>query len=934
MNFRHLAAAGVSLISLSTQVFAQDKASEEKDSKDTIVVTGTLIRGTEVAGSQTIAVDSASIIQQGALSTNQMLGMIPQIANAFNGRFEQDSRGVKAITINRPNLRNLPNLTSASGSATLVMVDGYRITPVGVKESGIDVDIIPAMALEGVDVVTEGGSSLYGADAVSGVINFRTRRKYDGIKIDGNFGQSTTIKGFTQWDGSILAGKSWATGNAWITAGYSSRDNIRANETSWLNGLRYNTDGTTKFTGSQCPTPVGTELRWKHFNSGVGSWTNNPLASGAGLFAVGAACDIESLRNYVPKQTRINVYGALSQEVADNIDLRVTAYYTKRVTSFYDAPLGYTSVASPFSIPAGSPGAQSGAAFGAAIGGDPAINTIIAVPGGTGFAFSANSAYVDRPHQNSFETWGVSPELTFKIGGDWQLRTAVHFGHSLNKQRWNEVYNALAQCYITGCTAATSPTGSAVTAGQLNPQNPSAAAGSVVTDILNYETQMDTIQEMFNFRAVADGSLFQLPGGAAKLAIGVEYNNPSAKVRLTTDRRGAVNSLPYMRNDRNSKSVFAEVNLPIASFADVNGSVRYDKYSDFGDTTNPSLGLTLKPVDGFKIFGHWNTSFNAPTTLDQLPLALGRQGGIIYNNAVDGSGNFTNGPTDPLKKWNGTGTKSLVLEGPGFGIKPQTAHSWAIGFEAKPLDGLRFGGEFYNIDFKNVIGGVDVTATSSYVNFPQYFHFQSNTADGTQITPALYNSLVSQMGNASFITANLPIDQIAVIVDRRTSNLNSAKLQGYDFHVYYDTDVSFGKVHLGLAGTKQTKATLSTKGFADVDNLGLNFPELNAYAFAGVDVGGFTGKVTVYYSGKFHDGTPDYLGNQVIVNSVTTVSTFLGYDFGEDAGALSGTSIRLTVDNLFNRTPQYIKRAATSSAPTYATFSLGRVIKVGFSKEF
>lgn len=914
MKFRHLAVAGVSLMSLSTQVFAQD-AAEDKDGKDPIVVTGTLIRGTEVAGSQTIAVDSASIIQQGALSTNQMLGMIPQIANAFNGRFEQDSRGVKAITINRPNLRNLPNLTSASGSATLVLVDGYRITPVGVKESGIDVDIIPAMALEGVDVVTEGGSSLYGADAVSGVINFRTRRKYDGLKVDANFGQSTTIKSFTQWDASILAGHSWATGNAWLTAGYSTRDNIRANETTWLDGRRFAAaTGAVSFTGTQCPVAVGTETRWKHFNSGVNSWTQNPLASGAGVFPVGTACDLESLRNYVPKQTRMNVYGALTQEVSESIDLRVTAYYTKRDTKFYDAPLGFTAAGNPLASSTAT-GAQVGAVYG-----DPAINTIVAIPGGIGFAFSSNAAYVDRPHQNSFETWGVSPELTFKVGGDWQVRTALHLGRSMNKQRWNEVNGTKAQCYITGCTG--------IAAGQLNPLSASSASAAVINDILDYQTQMDTIQQMFNFRAVADGSVFDLPGGAAKLAVGIEYNNPSAKVRLTTDVRGAVGALPYMRSERNAKSAFAELSLPVTTFADISGSLRYDNYSDFGSTTNPSIGLTLKPADGFKVFGHWNTSFNAPTTLDQLPLGLGRQGGILYSPTKDSAGNYTSGPTDPLKKWTGIGTKSLVLEGPGFGIEPQTAESWAIGFEAKPLDGLSFGGEFYNIDFKNVIGGVDVTSTQSYIDFPQYFTFSSDPLFAQK-----YNDLVGTLGNSAFVLANIKAADVAVIVDRRTSNLSSAKLQGYDFHAYYNTDVSFGKLSLGLAGTKQTKAILTT-GAIKTDQLGLNFPEFNAYAFVGLNTGGFSSKVTVYYSGKFHDGTPDYAGKQVIVAPVVTTNLFLGYDFDKEAGALSGTSLRLSVDNLFDRKPTYIQRAATSSAPTYATFSLGRVLKVGFSKEF
>lgn len=79
-----------------------------------------------------------------ASSTNELLGLVPQIANTFNGRFEGDPRGVGAgISITKPNLRNLPGANSTSGGTTLVLMDGFRFAPVGVNQSSIDADIIP-----------------------------------------------------------------------------------------------------------------------------------------------------------------------------------------------------------------------------------------------------------------------------------------------------------------------------------------------------------------------------------------------------------------------------------------------------------------------------------------------------------------------------------------------------------------------------------------------------------------------------------------------------------------------------------------------------------------------------------------------------------------------------------------------------------------------
>ena len=92
-NFRNLAFASVSLAAIAMPAYAQDAAAEEGKSDDQIVVTGTLICGTKVVGAQTIAIDAQTITERGASSTNELLSLMPQISNTFNGRFEGDPRG-------------------------------------------------------------------------------------------------------------------------------------------------------------------------------------------------------------------------------------------------------------------------------------------------------------------------------------------------------------------------------------------------------------------------------------------------------------------------------------------------------------------------------------------------------------------------------------------------------------------------------------------------------------------------------------------------------------------------------------------------------------------------------------------------------------------------------------------------------------------------
>jgi iron complex outermembrane recepter protein len=882
-------------------------ATQPKEELTEVVVTGTLIRGTAAVGSQTITVDSEAINDKGATSTNELLGIIPQIANSFNGRIEGDPRGYQGgnISITRPNLRNLPSSNSTSGGLTLVLMDGMRLTPVGVNQASIDVDVIPAAVLESVDVVTDGGSSLYGADAVAGVINFRTRKRADGIKVEGNYGFGTTIDKFHEWDFAVTAGKSWSGGSGYISVGHSDRDIILNGQAPWASsGLVYNAAGVGSYSFTQCPSAVGTETRWFRFGPGAAQFTNNPAAPGAGTFAVGTPCDNVPSQSYSPLQKRTNVFASLSQQISDNADLRVTGYWTKRDTTLEDFPRGFTAAGSPLNT-----GALVGAAYPNA-----AVGSLTAVPGGTSFSFGVNPAYVNTPSQVGFQTWGFTPEVTLKLGGDWQLRNTLHFGHSQNFQHFAGVDAVKAQCYITGCPG--------IAAGQLNPLNAAAASAAVISDITNYESAQQTSQELFTLRSIADGSVFALPGGDAKLAVGFEYQDNGANSRLTSGTVGSVGDVPYMKSQRNSKSLFAELSLPLASFIDVSGSVRYDNYSDFGSTTNPNIGLTLHPTSWLKVFGHWNSSFNAPTAIDDLAIGFGRFVCGIY---VPG-GTPAQRPTDPLgRDTSKQGSCAMVLQGSSPGLQPQTADSWAVGFEVKPIESVIVGGEFYSIDVKDALGTLNPANASTYSTNPNQYTYN--------VTAAQYSALLASLTNGAALGAQQPAaSNIAIIVDTRATNLNAASIEGVDFHVTYATTTGIGQLAVGLSGTVATKAFI-TNGGVSADQLGVGSPKLFATTFLSWNKSALSGRLTFNYLGKFQDGSLNNVGAVEDVDPFLVTNLFLGYDFKDSGGALKGTSLRLIADNLFEEEPQSIKRTNTNNV-SYNNWTLGRVIKLGFTTQF
>lgn len=887
---------GASLAALAMAphaAFAQaDNDPETPEADQPIVVVGTLIRGTEAVGTQTITVDTTAIEQQGANSTNEILSLIPQISNTFNGRFEADPRGTRAgISITKPNLRNLPSFNSSSGGTTLVLVDGFRLAPVGVGQASIDVDIIPGAVLAGIDTLTDGGTSLYGADAVAGVINFRTMQSFDGLKAEFNYGFGDTLSGVEQFDASLTAGTSWTGGNAYLSFAYAERDEILNNEVPWASGVFFEADGTPTFGGTQCPNPVGTETRW--FNFGAG-FTNNPQAPGAGTFAVGEPCDDFGATSYLPSQERYNVFGAVRQELGEAVDLRVTAYYTKRDQALSNDPRGFTTAGSGITS-----GAQLLAAFPEAA--NTPIGRTFAVTEGVGFSFAPNPNYVDTDVEVGFETWGITPQLTFGLPSDFEARVTAHFGRSDNFQRFPGVNTVLAQQLVNS--------------GALDPFDVESASAATIQAVTDFETAQDTKHQLFVIRTVVDGPLFALPGGDARVAFGTEYQKSSVDLRSFSGTVDSIDDRPYREATQSATSFFAELNLPVVEMVNIAASVRYDDYTDFGSTVNPNIGISFTPTNWLEVYGHWNTSFNAPTALDQLGEGVGRFTPPIYTSQ--------NGPNDPFNEWDGTGTRSLILDGAKSGLQPQEAESWAVGVKFEPTNNLRFGGQYYHIDFTNILGAVNPAEASSYTNNPEFYYYSPSQE--------LYAQFLSELANGDTIASQLPVDEIALVVDRRVANLSSAILEGFDFHAYLDVPASFGYLSFGLNGNVPTTIDVETSGNV-VDQLS-ETSDFTASLFGSINSGGFTSRVTVNYSGEIDDNGPDFAGNTITIPPFVQTNLFFGYEFEEGRGPLSGTSLRFIVDNVFEEEPTVTMRGDRNTLG-YTRWTLGRVFKFGITKRF
>lgn len=231
------AGVGLAALALATPAMAQDTETEAAaEETPSIVVTGTRIQRPEAAtATPVIAVTAENIIQSGINNVTELLAQSPAL---FNSETNFDAAGSQARTgaagVNLLNLRNL------GANRTLVLVDGRRHVAGVSGEAAVDTNTIPVSLIERVDILTGGVSSVYGADGVSGVVNFIMKRDFEGIDIRAQNGISDFGDAESRFFSATI-GKNFSDGRGNFTLNYEYRDDGRVGFGDRPNG-RYEAD--------------------------------------------------------------------------------------------------------------------------------------------------------------------------------------------------------------------------------------------------------------------------------------------------------------------------------------------------------------------------------------------------------------------------------------------------------------------------------------------------------------------------------------------------------------------------------------------------------------------------------------------------------------------------------------------------------------------
>jgi iron complex outermembrane recepter protein len=238
-------AAGAMLISFATGAGAQTAAGADNEI-DEVVVTGSLIASPNYTAPSPIVTTTAEQLKQtGAVAVESALNQLPQFQAAGTAGTGGQGTGGHATL----------NLHGLGSNRNLVLLDGRRL-PLADISGNVDINLIPDSILSGVDVITGGASAIYGSDAMSGVVNFKTLTHFEGVRVDLQYGNS--FEGdYQQVAAALVLGAAFheERGHVLLSLGYTDRDGLRGSKRSFFNLVT-----PSSFIGTGTFVPAATNL--------------------------------------------------------------------------------------------------------------------------------------------------------------------------------------------------------------------------------------------------------------------------------------------------------------------------------------------------------------------------------------------------------------------------------------------------------------------------------------------------------------------------------------------------------------------------------------------------------------------------------------------------------------------------------------------------
>ena len=955
------------VLSISSQAMAQtaDKPDAAAKNDDTIVVVGSRLRQTNFNSAAPITIisttdklDEGKTTATAILQSNAITGGNAQINNAYSGYIVDGGPGVNTL-----------GLRGLGATRTLILLNGHRLAPAGVG-GGVDaVDLNtlpPQIIIDRFEILRDGASSIYGSDAVAGVVNVVTKTKIHGFELSGS-NQITQNGAAPQRNLEFAAGYTGNRFNVVAGIGYYQQNALTLKDVPWAqcqtdgflggaetldprtgqpkcypitgsgdNGVTINTLGTSTRAGVGAVGAVGTSFnRWRP-NAAVttGLVGYEGVGGGANGLNVRDTFDPRMLQSQVVSPEKLYrgfISGSYDLQALGNAELYFSGLFSDRESS----QVGYRQLIIDYAK--GSPLIPAALASSTYLGAGGSLMTnglATGVRAFVGFGLTNNTQSVRSYRIDG----GMKGQLGF---GNWRydlyLGTArsegIYHQQQFLTDRLSQSMNVVSNG--AGGYNCVDPSNGCVAAPALTP---AVIGGQLPQNWVNYVEQWvsgSTVYNSQNASLSVDGTAFHLPAGDVKTAMGIEYAFMKLDDEPPVD---SVNGNLYnystsavTRGSDETLSGYAEAELPIlrnvpfAKDLTLNASGRLTHYRSYGDGWTYKLNGKYSPVSWLTLRATYGTSFRAPSLKEQYQ---GATAGFVSNqndpcNNYDVSGNATlikNCQAVGLPAgWQATTSVRVnTLGGAAAGLKAETSKNLTLGAVFQPDLGshgsLKFSVDYYDIQINNAVD----RAGYSYILSNCYNDANFGTAN------AKYCRLISRDPNTGGLTVNDSYINVA-----------QQKVRGLDFQLTYKTQIGSAKLSVDAMASDYFAQPYQL--FPDQDPTEYNGTITNPKWTGDVHAKLAWSKVSLYYGFSYVGGqdSNDFLGKGAKYNFK------VGDYFLHDASVKFKApkfDIVLGVSNLFDTAPPTISSGYYSrlgNAPLYSGYDVfGRTLFVNFNAKF
>jgi len=924
-----------------------------------VIVTGSLVRRVDSeTASPVMVIDKSTIEQTGAATVGDLVARIPSVGGEAVNPALNNGGGFGETNI---------ELRGLGAQRTLILIDGQRVNLIGAS-GAVDVNQIPLNAIDHVEVLNEGAGAIYGSDAVAGVVNFITRKDYDGVELTGDWGESSKHDA-QHHDIGVMFGSHGDKFQVEVGGYYNQQDELSMGNRKWSQLALYLYSGSLFSAGSsRTPTgritvpaggyPVAGGTQFDNCASGtitrIAGTNGTTLADYRCFNSGGAADDHFNFQPYnlnVTPQERGALFTKVNYDLSDWATAYTEVIYNHTHSGFQIAPLPFDANDDEIVISKNDVYNPFGTDFG---GG--------ALVGGANPNFLLRLLGIgDRASDSTSASLITRTGLKGKIGeSGWSYDASVQYNR-LDQDATIHGYFFSSQLQASvgpsfyagpGNTNPTCGTPAAPISGcvplnifDLTDLGPSATSQFAAYYSTNnvFVSKSGTVN--------ANGPVFKLPGGDALLGVGIDYIGLSGafstsaitqaqpplylNCQLSQETCGGNSAGSY-----NVKEGYLELympllaDLPAVKSLNLDAGVRYSDYNLFGNTTRGSFKLEYRPVKDLLIRGTYAQIFRAPTIADisAAPASNAPTLNDICNHytgvntaqypflTTACAGVPTNGTfAEPQNQITG-----VVKSNPS--LSPETGFEDTFGFVFDPsfLSGFSVNADYWSYTVNNLITTLD----------PNY-SLQQCASTGDAAFCALSHRYTSGPNAGQFIYMEQP-----------TFNLGTLKTDGVDVGVHYlIKGTPVGNFQVGADETHLMSWTdTPSPGAAPQQIAGEYSKQFGNYAkdrltfTVGWDGWGAQAMLTARYISAV---------DIPLTNCCDANGNFIGWHLGGvayfdlTAGYTlkwTGTQLRAGILNLADKTPPVagINSFGAGSAVTdiFTYDTIGRRFYVGFTQKF